>query len=168
MKKILLITAIVSVFLACQKEAGKGGTSSVSGKVITYEINHFDVPGSNQRVDTLAYYYHADEEVYIIYGDEDNYYDDSYETSFDGSFRFENLRKGTYTVFIYSDCESDTTGLAVINQSNPVYAQQLASTIWKSDCVDGDVVVKMDIEITENNQQYNLGDITRFKIESNL
>ena len=167
MKKILLITAIASVFLACQKEAGKGGTSSVSGKVITYELRHFDVPGSNQRIDTLAYYYHADEEVYIIYGDEDNYYDDSYETSFDGSFRFENLRKGTYTVFIYSDCESDTTGLAVINQSNPVYAQQLASTIWKSDCVDGDVVVKMDIEITENNQQYNLGDITRFKIESN-
>ena len=108
------------------------------------------MPGTNQRVDTLGYYYHADEEVYIIYGDEDNYYDDSYETSFDGSFRFENLRKGTYTVFIYSDCESDTTGLAVINQSNPVYAQQLASTIWKSDCVDGEVAVKMDIEITEN------------------
>ena len=44
-------------------------------------------------VDTLGNYYHADEEVYIIYGDEDNYYDDSYETSFDGSFRFENLEK---------------------------------------------------------------------------
>ena len=167
MKKILLITAIASVFLACQKEAGKGGTSSIIGKVITYELSHFDVPGTNQRVDTLGHYYHADEEVYIIYGDEDNYYDDSYETSFDGSFRFENLRKGTYTVFIYSDCESDTTGLAVINQSNPVYAQQLATTIWKSDCVDGEVAVKMGIEITENNQQYNLGDITRFKIESN-
>ena len=168
MKKILLIIAIVSILIACQKEAGKGGTSSITGKVITYELSHFDVPGSNQRIDTLAYYYHADEEVYIIYGDEDNYYDDSYETSFDGYLRFENLRKGRYKVFIYSDCESDTTGLTVINQSNPVYAQQLASTIWKSDCVDGDVVVKMDIEITENNQQYNLGDITRFKIESNL
>ena len=167
MKKTLLITAIAIVFLACQKEAGEGGTSSITGKVITYELSHFDVPGTNQRVDTLRYYYHADEEVYIIYGDEDNYYDDSYETSFDGSFRFENLRKGMYTVFIYSDCESDTIGLAVINQSNPVYAQQLASTIWKSDCVDGEVAVKMDIQITENNQQYDFGDITRFKIESN-
>ena len=137
------------------------------GKSLPTNLVNFDVPGSNQRIDTLEYYYHADEEVYIIYGDEDNYYDDSYETSFDGSFRFENLRKGTYTVFIYSDCESDTTGLAVINQSNPVYAQQLASTIWKSDCFGGEVALKMDIEITENNQQYNLGDIARFKIESN-
>ena len=56
MKKILLITAIASVFLACQKEAGKGGTSSIIGKVITYELSHFDVPGTNQRVDTLGHY----------------------------------------------------------------------------------------------------------------
>lgn len=158
---------MLNLLFACQKEAGEGGTSSIIGKVVTYEISHFDVPGTNQRVDTLGYYYQADEEVYIIYGDEDNYYDDSYETSFDGSFRFENLRKGKYSIFIYSDCESDTNGLEVISQSNPAYAQQLASTIWKSDCIDGEVAVRMEMEITENNEQYNLGDITRFKIESN-
>ena len=83
------------------KKTGKGGTSSIIGKVITYELSHFDVPGSNQRVDTLRYYYHADEEVYIIYGDEDNYYDDSYESSFDGSFRFENLRKKVHIHYLY-------------------------------------------------------------------
>ena len=158
---------MLNLLFACQKEAGEGGTSSIIGKVVTYEISHFDVPGTNQRVDTLGYYYQADEEVYIIYGDEDNYYDDSYETSFDGSFRFENLRKGKYSIFIYSDCESDTNGLEVISQSNPAYAQQLASTIWKSDCIDGEVAVRMDMEITEKNEQYNLGDITRYKIESN-
>jgi hypothetical protein len=167
MKKLLLLALMLNLLFACQKEAGEGGTSSIIGKVVTYEISHFDVPGTNQRVDTLGYYYQADEEVYIIYGDEDNYYDDSYETSFDGSFRFENLRKGKYSIFIYSDCESDTNGLAVISQSNPAYAQQLASTIWKSDCIDGEVAVRMEMEITENNEQYNLGDITRFKIESN-
>jgi hypothetical protein len=167
MKKLLLLALMLNLLFACQKEAGEGGTSSIIGKVVTYEISHFDVPGTNQRVDTLGYYYQADEEVYIIYGDEDNYYDDSYETSFDGSFRFENLRKGKYSIFIYSDCESDTNGLEVISQSNPAYAQQLASTIWKSDCIDGEVAVRMEMEITENNEQYNLGDITRFKIESN-
>jgi hypothetical protein len=167
MKKLLLLALMLNLLFACQKEAGEGGTSSIIGKVVTYEISHFDVPGANQRVDTLGYYYQADEEVYIIYGDEDNYYDDSYETSFDGSFRFENLRKGKYSIFIYSDCESDTNGLEVISQSNPAYAQQLASTIWKSDCIDGEVAVRMEMEITENNEQYNLGDITRFKIESN-
>ena len=167
MKKLLLLTLMLNLLLACQKEAGEGGTSTIKGKVITYELNHFDVPGSNQSVDTLGYYSQADEEVYIIYGDEDNLYDDSYETSFDGSFRFENLRKGKYTVFMYSECESDTNGLAVISQTNPVYAQELASTIWKSDCIDGEIAIKLNIEITENNLEYNLGDITRFKIESN-
>ena len=167
MKKLLLIALTLNLLFACQKEAGEGGTSSIIGKVITYEISHFDVPGANQSVDTLGYYYQTDEEVYIIYGNEDNLYDDSYETSFDGSFRFENLRKGKYTLFMYSDCESDTNGLAVISQTNPIYAQELASTIWKSDCIDGEVAVKMELEITENNKEYNLGDITRFKIESN-
>lgn len=165
--RLLLIATIASMFWSCQKEAGVGGTSTIIGKIKTYELSHFDVPGSNQRVDTLRSYLHADEEVYIIYGEEDNFYDDSYETSFDGSFRFDNLRKGTYTLFIYSDCESDTSGLAAISQSNPIYAQQLASTIWKSDCIDGEFAVTMKVEITENNKQLDIGEISRFKIESN-
>ena len=167
MKKLLLLTLSLNLLFACKKEAGEGGTSSINGKIVAYELRHFDVPGSNQSVDTLDYYYQADERVYIIYGDEDNLYDDSYETSFDGSFSFENLRKGKYTVFVYSECESDTNGLAVISQTKPVYAQELANTIWKVDCVDGENTVKMELEITENNENYNLGELSRFKIENN-
>lgn len=48
----------------------------------------------------------ADEDVYIIYGDEDEIYDDNIKTNFDGTFKFTNLRKGTYKVFAYSEDES--------------------------------------------------------------
>lgn len=167
MKKLLLLSLILNLLLACQKEAGEGGTSTIKGKVITYEVTHFDVPGGNQSVDTLGFYTQADEEVYIIYGNEDYLYDDSYETSFDGSFKFENLRKGKYSIFLYSDCESDTFGLAAINHANPSYAQQLASTIWKSNCVDGEATVIVEVEISDNNEEFNLGDLTRFNIENN-
>jgi hypothetical protein len=43
-----------------------------------------------------------EERVYIIYGDND-FYDDDIRTSYDGTYVFDNLRKGTYSVFAYSD-----------------------------------------------------------------
>lgn len=48
----------------------------------------------------------ADEDVYIIYGDEDDIYDDNIKTSYDGTFKFTNLRQGTYKIFAYSEDES--------------------------------------------------------------
>ncbi len=51
----------------------------------------------------------ADEDVYIIYGDEDEIYDDNVKTNFDGTFEFNNLRKGKYKVFAYSKEESNTS-----------------------------------------------------------
>ena len=43
-----------------------------------------------------------DYDVYIIYGEEDNVYDDDMKTNYDGTFEFENLRKGTYRLFAYT------------------------------------------------------------------
>ncbi|MGB0888060.1 MAG: hypothetical protein ACPGSL_08060 [Vicingaceae bacterium] len=51
----------------------------------------------------------ADEDVYIIYGDEDDIFDDNVKTNFDGTFEFNNLRKGKYKVFAYSKDEANTT-----------------------------------------------------------
>lgn len=51
----------------------------------------------------------ADEDVYIIYGDEDEFFDDNTKTNFDGTFKFKNLRKGTYKVFAYSKDKADLT-----------------------------------------------------------
>jgi hypothetical protein len=52
----------------------------------------------------------ADQDVYIIYGAENTFYDDDIKTSYDGSFEFRYLRKGTYKIFVYEDCNSCPSG----------------------------------------------------------
>ncbi len=94
--------------VGCTKPEGEGGTSVIYGKVYAFDYNNSGV--------LQGEYYLPDEDVFIIYGDGDNYYDDSYKTSFDGSFRFQYLRPGTYTVFVYSDCETCPSGTEEITQ----------------------------------------------------
>jgi len=48
----------------------------------------------------------ADEDVYIVYGDNDEIYDDNIKTNYDGTFKFNNLRKGSYKVFAYNEDKS--------------------------------------------------------------
>ncbi len=100
---------LFGMLTGCTKPEGEGGSSVIYGKVYAYNYN-----GSGVLQDE---YYLADEDVFIIYGDEDNYYDDSYKTSFDGSFRFQYLRAGTYTVFVYSDCVSCPSGVEELSQT---------------------------------------------------
>ena len=104
-----LAVAAALFFSSCTKPEGEGGTSTIQGKVYAFDYN-----GSGILQDE---FYAPDENVYIIYGDGDNFYDDSYETSFDGSYRFQYLRPGTYTVFVYSDCISCPSGTEAISQT---------------------------------------------------
>ncbi len=98
MKRIVPILLSLSVLiLSCNKEPGEGGTSSITGKVYVYDLN-------STGLDTLDEYYIMDEDVYIIYGNETNTYNDKFSTSFDGSYRFDNLTEGKYTIFSYSRC----------------------------------------------------------------
>jgi hypothetical protein len=106
---ILILTLGLLPFSSCTKPEGEGGTSTIQGKVYAFDYN-----GSGILQDE---FYAPDEDVFIIYGDEDNFYDDSYKTSFDGSFRFQYLRPGTYTVFVYSDCISCPSGTEAISQT---------------------------------------------------
>ncbi len=99
----------VLLFSGCEKPEGEGGTSTIQGKVYAFDYN-----GSGILQDE---FYAPDEDVFIIYGTEDNYHDDSYKTSFDGSFRFQYLRPGTYTVFVYSDCISCPSGTEAVSQT---------------------------------------------------
>ncbi len=105
----ILLAFVLSSIVGCTKSEGEGGTAAIYGKVYAYDYNGSGVLQSE--------YYLADEDVFIIYGDNENYYDDSYKTSFDGSFRFQYLRKGTYTVFVYSDCDTCDSGIEAISQS---------------------------------------------------
>jgi hypothetical protein len=62
---------------------------------------------SNQQ-DTLEYDA-FDQDVYLIYGD-DVSFSERTKTSFNGMFEFKYLRKGSYTVYVYSEDEFSTSG----------------------------------------------------------
>jgi len=93
---LLLVFIPISILtFSCKKEEGLGGTSTITGKVIERQYN------ANFTVLTKQFYA-PDEEVFIVYGD-DPVYGDKVTTNFDGTYRFEYLREGNYTIFAYSE-----------------------------------------------------------------
>lgn len=130
MRLILFLSILTSISLlfACNKEAGRGGTSSITGKVHVYNINGIG--------DTLDDFDGMDEDVFIIYGDADQTYDDKFACSYDGTYRFDYLTPGTYTVFAYSRCDT---------------------------CDDGVQPVFKTIEITEKKTEYTIGTLNILK-----
>ena len=93
------------IFTSCEKEAGEGGNSSIKGYIhvkdynISFLILQAEYPGAN-------------EDVYIIYGD-DISYGDRIQASPDGTFEFKYLRKGKYKVYVYSD-DTTASGQSVV------------------------------------------------------
>ena len=117
MKIIFFSATLVLMMIACTKEPGQGGTSSINGKVQVYNINSFG--------DTIGEpFYGMDEDVYIIYGENDNTYDDKFATSFDGSFRFDYLTPGKYTLFAYSRCDTCDDELTVVKKTVEITAKK--------------------------------------------
>ena len=100
MKRIIsCIPLLILGFISCQKDAGPGGTSSITGKIWVLDYN-------SEYTQINARYYAIKEDVYLIYGN-DEVYSESFKTSYNGAYRFDHLRKGKYKLFCYSD---DTTG----------------------------------------------------------
>ena len=101
MKKIVLFLSLLISFSSCEKEAGEGGTSVIEGQV--YKIHTFQ-NFTTGAWDTLYYQLDSGKDVYIIYSDnQDDVYDDKFETDYNGIYRFEYLRKGDYTIYTYAD-----------------------------------------------------------------
>ncbi|MCS6916109.1 MAG: hypothetical protein RMK52_07315 [Chitinophagales bacterium] len=99
--RFVLATVGLGIFVAlvltgCEPEAGEGGTSTLRGKVLArdYSGDQF-----------IREYYVPEERVYLVYGD-DAFYSDDVRTSYDGSYEFRYLKKGRYTVFAYSECDT--------------------------------------------------------------
>jgi len=128
MNKLLLLLLPSLFLISCNKEPGEGGTSSITGKVWKQDVNSLG--------QVLEEFYSADEDVYIMYGNEDDIYDDKFSTSHDGSYTFTNLTLGTYTVFAYSRCDL---------------------------CPSGDTIVSRTIEITEKKKDYVIEDLNILK-----
>lgn len=130
MLKILCPFILTLMFFSCKEEPGEGGSSSIKGKVYVKDYN------SSFTVLNAEYYGH-DEDVFIVYGDGTTYSDD-YSTSYDGSYEFRYLRKGTYKVFVYSDDSTQTSE-------------------------SGEIPVIKTVEITSKNQVVEVPDIVIFK-----
>lgn len=126
MKHILFIS-VIFFLSACQKTEGPGGQASVSGKIFVRDYND----SFTQLVDS---YYAMEQRVYIVYGD-DTMYGEEIKTHYDGSFRFDYLAKGNYTVYVYSKDSTFTVP-------------------------GGKYPIKVDFEITDKKEQIDLGTIT--------
>lgn len=124
--KAVIFIFVVSIFQSCSKDPGSGGTSSITGKIFVRDFNA-------SLTTLLGEYYAYEQRVYLIYGDDEVYSEDM-RTHYDGTYRFKNLRKGTYTVFAYS---------RVSTQISP----------------SGYIPMKKTVEITSNNQHVVLDDI---------
>ena len=119
----LAFFALSCMLNSCEKEPGEGGTSTLKGKI---KIEDYNGAGVLQ-----ATYYAAEERVYLIFGEADFYGMDT-RTSFDGTYEFNYLKKGSYTIFAYQDCDS---------------------------CASGTEAVQRQVEITENNATTDITDI---------
>lgn len=102
MYKIGFLSLMVMIFVGCNKVEGPGGTSSITGKLIVNDVN-----GAG---DLVATYLGQDEDVYLIYGEDNTTYNDKVSTSFDGTYRFDYLMPGIYKLFAYSDCDTCASG----------------------------------------------------------
>lgn len=103
MKKIFPVLLIVQLFIisSCKKAPGEGGNSTITGKVWVKDYNS-DFTIYNGE------YAGADENVYIIYGN-DASYGDKVKAGPDGVFEFKYLRTGDYTVYVYSKDKTMTS-----------------------------------------------------------
>ena len=107
MKNLILLIAITTIFAACTKEAGEGGSSVIQGQV--YKIHTFQ-NSTTGEIDTLYFQLDAGKDIFIIYSDDETaIYDDEFETDYNGRYRFEFLRKGDYTIYTYADSSDVNT-----------------------------------------------------------
>ncbi len=106
---LFLSILILSVSTSCKKVEGSGGGATIKGLIKEQKYNALG--------NIIAEYPAADVDVYLIYGTDDQFYDEDVKTSYDGSFVFKYLQKGTYTVFVYEDDSTEPSGKNVVKKT---------------------------------------------------
>lgn len=132
MNKFFLFILIGFIVFSCQKIEGEGGSSTIKGIIYEKKLNSLG--------NVISLYPAADQDIYIIYGNENTFYDDNIKTSYDGTYEFPYLQKGNYTVFVYEDCEVSLS------------------------CPSGKKEILVPVEITKKNQIITLDTITILKL----
>lgn len=100
------IVLAMMAFVACTKEEGEGGFATIKGKV-NKDYRLIPANSATYQFTVPA----ADVDVFIQYGDALSPSDRVW-TNFNGEFEFKNLRKGDYTIYVYSE---DTTGVSGVD-----------------------------------------------------
>lgn len=112
---IRILSLLTALLLAgCEKDPGEGGNSILKGTVVQRSYQAFPFVYKEEPA--------KDEDIYIIYGDEGNAFDDRTRTSFDGSYKFSTLKKGQYRIFIYSD---DTAAASFGNKTQVILETEI-------------------------------------------
>ena len=138
MKKLFFYFLVSLFIIACEKPAGEGGSSVIEGEV--WELFTYQNP-TNGNWDTTFYRPDIGQDVYIIYSDNyEDLYDDKFETDYNGKYRFENLRKGTYTIYTYAD----STDINMVKYDYPIFKNITISS--------NNITVSVDNFVIEKNQ----------------
>ena len=129
--RLLLISSSIFLISSCKKVEGPGGSSTIMG-VLSTDLR-------NTAGTKIGTYPKANEDVFIIYGDGNTVFSDKVTSSYDGSFKFDYLEKGKYSVYVYEDCAT---------------------------CPDGKQVKLISTEITKGKSTVDLGTIEVKKIKN--
>jgi hypothetical protein len=127
-KKFIILLLVAVSFMSCEKEEGEGGTSEIRGKVYVHDYTA-DMTWLEKE------YYAPEEDVYIIYGD-DEIYSDRFRTNYDGSFVFKNLQKGEYTIFVYSK------NIKVPAEVEPIFVNVTIDSAFQTVVIPENIVIK--------------------------
>jgi hypothetical protein len=113
MKALLAVVVLLcsTMLFSCSKEAGLGGNSTIYGKITAYDYNA-------EFTDLKGIYPAADEDVFIIFGN-DRSYTERIRSNYEGGYEFKYLRPGDYTVYVYS---KDST-LTLTSGIYPVFSK---------------------------------------------
>lgn len=116
-RKIFVLALSCLILVSCKKVEGEGGKGSVRGQVVIDQYSYI-----NNIPQYLGSYVGATEDVYIVYGEEDQIFDDKISCNYDGYFEFKNLQPGKYTIFAYN--EVFHPGLSITNNDDDYYTRE--------------------------------------------
>lgn len=89
-----MLILVLFTLVSCSTQEGPGGSSEIYGRVWVRDYN------SNFTI-LNAQYWAEEEDVYLMYGT-DTIYSDRFKTNYDGSYWFQYLYEGDYTIYVYS------------------------------------------------------------------
>lgn len=130
-KVVFFISLLTIVLAACEKQEGRGGSSTIKGLVMVQDYDKDLIIAKGNP------YPAQDVDVYLIFGD-DEIYGDKFQTGHDGKYEFKYLQTGTYTVYVLSKSLDNR----ITNEKVPVFKKVEISS--KNQVVEVEIINIID------------------------